>query len=1706
MKRPVDRRSDLYSLGITLYEMLTGTLPFAAIDPMAWIHCHLARQPPPPTERASVPVPIAAIVMRLLAKSTEDRYQSAAGVAADLRRCLKEWQLHGSICPFTLGEHDASDRLEISERLYGREAEVGSLVAAFERVAANGMPEFTLVSGYSGIGKSSVVHQLRKVLAPGHGLFASGKFDQYKRDIPYSTLAQAFQGLIRPLLSLNEGQLATWRKALIDALGQNSSLIVSLVPDLECVIGAKPPPVPELSPLEAKRRFQRVFRRFLGIFACKEHPLTLFIDDLQWMDSATLELLQHLMIDSGVQYLLLVAAYRANEVGPDHPMTRMLEAIRAAGAKVHEIALSPLSLAHTGKLVADTLHCELERAETLAHLLQEKTGGNPFFAIQFFASLAEEKLLTFDPMARAWSWNVDRIRAMGCSENVADLMAEKLHRLSATTKVALTQLACLGNSVGVAALSLAHGYADETTVNMALQEAVLAGLIRLEDRICTFTHDRVQQAAYSSLGENVRRQIHTRIGRALLNGTTGGLLTEHLFDIANQFNRGTTTLTDPDEKTQVARINLFAGRKAKASTAFASACVYFSAGMARMYESDWGTQYELMFNLWLERAECEFLTGNLGKAEQLIAELLARSISNIDRASAYRLKVELHLVKSESPQAVVSGLTCLSLFGIDLPSHPTWDQVRAEYETILRSLDGRPIENLIELPLMTDPQLSAAMAMLSTLNTPAYFTDSNLYCLLLCRMVNLSLSHGVCGPSAHGYGYFGFILGPVFRRYGEGYRFAKLACDLVEKHGFIADRARSFHSLGLTAAWTHPISTAIDLLLVTYRAATEAGDLPSACFSMSVTITNLLLRNDPLDIVRIQSERNLDFVRKAHFNNVADVIVSQQRFIAAMQGRTTSLSSFSDIQFDENAFEARLTEGRAGTPLCMYWLLKLKALFLSGNYAAAFEAAQNAKVYIWAMAAHIPLLDYYYYTALTVAAIFENACSDDQKEWYELLKTHQNKLQEWASNYPPTFSDKHALVSAELARLEGRDLDAMRLYEQSIRSAREHGFVQNEAVAHEVAERFYAKRGFETIAHAYLRNAQYCYLRWGALGKVKQLDQLYPGLRAQTVSFPSTATIGTRFEHLDLATVVKASQVVSGEIEHDKLIKTLLKITTEHAAAERGLLILLRGGQPKIVAEATIGLRGTIEVNLKHSTAAPSELPESVLQYVVRKRESVILDDAATPHMFSEDAYVQRRRPRSVLCLPLVKQAELVGALYLENNLTPCVFTSDRTAVLELLASQAAISLENARLYSDLQHSEAFLAEGQRISSTGSFGWNPHTEEVQWSDQTYDIFEYDRSEKATVEHVLKRTHPDDVPIVLEAMDRMTKARNDFDFEHRLLMPDGEVKHVHLTARAMHSTSGKFEFVGVVRDVTEQKWAQDERTRLEQRLRQAEKMEAIGRFAGGIAHDFNNILAGVMAYGEIIFDDAPEGSLLKRYSKNVLTAAARGRDLVEQILGYSRCQCGKCAPVNVAHIVAETLELVRGGLPPGIRLESETPDVPLVVIGDPTKLHQIVMNLCRNAIHAISGHGTLRVAVEDASFAVARALSHGALQPGHYVRLIVEDSGTGMDAEIMARIFEPFFTTKHPGQGTGLGLSLVYAIVTDSGGAIDVQSTPRHGTTFTIYLRNSGGARDQDKVALLSLPQVHRESLSTVSADTSVLSATPKVRFRLGDETVELSTG
>ncbi len=1405
MNRSIDARCDLYSLGVTFYQMFTGALPFAAADPLEWVHCHIARQPTSPSDRAAVPGPLSGIIVKLLAKNAEERYQSASGLETDLRCCLEQWESRGRIDPFPLGTHDVPDRLLIPEKLYGREREIDVLLAAFDRVVAQGTPEIVLVSGYSGVGKSSVVNELHKALVPPRGLFASGKFDQYKRDIPYTTLAQAFQTLIRQILVKSEAEVDEWRHALRDAVGTNGQLVVNLIPEVEFIIG-KQPPVPDLPPQDAQKRFHLVFRRFLGAFARPEHPLALFLDDLQWLDAATLDLMEDLLTRPDVQSLMLIGAYRDNEVSSTHPLMRKLEAIRQAGAIVHDIVLAPLAHEDLRQLVADSLHSEPAHAEPLGKLIHDKTAGNPFFAIQFFSALAEESLLTFDYGAGRWSWDLNRIHAKGYTDNVVDLMVAKLNRLPIETQKALQQLACLGNSADFAMLRMVYRDSNQE-MHGQLWEAVRTGLIFRSEDAYRFLHDRVQEAAYSLIPQELRAEAHLRIGMLMASHTPPDKLEEGIFEIVNQLNRGSHLITSIAERERIAELNLMAGRRAKISTAYASALKYLHAGRRLLTDETWNRNYGLVFSIEHLLAECELLTGDMAAAENRLSMLAERAKSDHDIALVTRLRLTLYTALDRSDRAVEVFIEYQRGRGVEWSLHPTDEEVSREYDQIWSLVGTRQIEELVDLPLTTDPDLLDVLDVFTEVVTAALYTNERFLDLVICRMVNLSLEHGNTDGSCFAYGWLGRLAGPHFGNYQAAFRFGKLGYDLVEKRGLRRYQARAYLCFGIVTHWGRHVKTGRDPLQLTFDAANRVGDVTFAACSRSNLSTNLLATGNPLAEVQREAETALEFANSVPYGTVINVITAQLGLVRTLRGLTAEFGSFSEGHFDELQFERHLASNPiSALPECWYWIRKLQARLYAEDYPSAIQASVNAERLLWSSPSYFEVAEYHFYSALARAGAFDSATEDSRQRHFEALSDHHSQLEVWAKNCPENFENRAALVGAEIARIEGRLLDAEQLYEKAIRSAHGNAFVHNEALAYEIAARFYGARGFDKIADAYRREARHRYARWGADGKVKQLDQIYPHPNEEQAAPGHASTIVAPVETLDLATVIKVSQAVSGEIVLEKLIDRLMRAAVEQAGAERALLILPRRDELQIEAEA-ITSEGEVIVQLRDSLFAAA-LPESVVRYVLRTQENIILDDASSPNPFSADPYVVQRRARSILCLPLMNQAKLTGVLYLENNLTPHVFTPARIAVLKLLASQAAISLENAQLYTDLDQAQTYLSEAQRLSQTGSLGWIPSTGENVWSSETYRIYGYDPAIKPTQEMVLQRVHPEDRSLVQQNIDRASRTGQDWNLDHRLLMPDGSVKHLHVVVHAVKNASrDEVSFVGAVMDVTAAKQSQ-----------------------------------------------------------------------------------------------------------------------------------------------------------------------------------------------------------------------------------------------------------------------------------------------------------
>ncbi|WP_321908254.1 AAA family ATPase [Paraburkholderia sp. J11-2] len=1290
LNRRPDARSDLYSLGVVIFWMFTGRFPWLASSAAEWLHCHTARKPISLKECApEIPEPVAAIVDRLLAKAAEDRYQTARGVEHDLRLCAVQSLRGAPIEPFELGAADVADRLLMPGRLYGREMQVRALTDAFERVVRDGLPECVLVSGYSGIGKSSLVEAFHRSMSCSGSLFAAGKFDQYKRDIPYATIAQCMAALVQQILDEDEREIGAWRARIQEALGSHGQLIIALIPALERLVGAQPP-VAELPPQDAQTRFVAVLTRFIGAFAFPGRPLVLFLDDLQWLDAGTISVLEALGKGQEIRDLLLIGAFRDNEVGPAHPLARVVGAMRAGRVRVHDVLLAPLAVSDVAGLVRDATHGDAQRTAPLSQVMFDKTGGNPFFVVQFLQVLADEGFLTFDKARHEWACNADRIAQSAFPDSVVDLMVDKLGRLPDSTRRALVDFACLGASVSTTVLARVSGQSSEA-IDAALAEAAAQGIVYRQQDGYAFVHDRIQEAAYALMDEADRAPAHLRIGTLLDGGDGDPEVERNIFEIVNQFNRAIHVIEDVDVRMRVASLNLRAGRRARASAAYGSALAYLTLGSDMIGSEAWQTHYPEKFSFELLRAECEFLTGNAALAEERLRGLAASAASLPHKAAVAFLRVTLHTALDQMQDAVEICLGYLREVGIDWVAHPERAAAVAEYTTLHDRIGERTIASLIDLPLLQDETLEATLNVLTAVLPPAFFTDENLVCLVLSRMANLSIRHGNADASSLGFAYLGMVAGPIFGDYRAGFEFGRLGLALVDERGLSRFRARVYMCFAYhVMPWTQPMRTGLPLLRRAFEAATLSGDLTYIGFSSCCLVTSLLAAGHSLAEVEDEAVERLRIVRAAGFGLIVDIMTAQLSLIRGLRGLPPWLGSADADYADEASLERHL-EGNPALAIaaCWYWIRQMQAHYFAGDIGRALEAQTRAAPLLWTTSGHFELAEYHFFGALARLHWHDTLAPAEQAANMTALAEHVERLRGWSRHAPANFASRTALVEAELARVGKREFEAMRFYEQAIEHARLQRLLHVEGLANEIAGRFYAAHGFATISVVYLRNARLAWLNWGAMAKVKSLDARFPGL----VSEDSSGALGGPVANqLEVETVVKASQAISSERVLERLMHTLMTIVLEHAGARRALLILPHAEQLWIEAEADAIHEGTT-VHVGRRAAATDAVPLAMLHHSLRTHEPVRVDDASMENPFAADEYFNGRNARSVLSLPLVKQDRVVGVLYLENELAPGVFTFSRMAVLSLLASQAAISIENA----SLEEVEALLEEKEAL-------------------------------------------------------------------------------------------------------------------------------------------------------------------------------------------------------------------------------------------------------------------------------------------------------------------------------------------------------------------------------------------------------------------------
>ncbi|NET42641.1 ATP-binding sensor histidine kinase [Okeania sp. SIO2B3] len=1332
MNRGIDYRSDFYSLGVTFYELLTGKLPFESEDPLELVHAHIAKTPPTIPE-TQVPIPLANIVLKLMAKNAEQRYQSALGLKYDLEKCRVEYQQTGKIEQFVLGERDLCDRFLIPEKLYGREKEVQTLLDAFELVA-QGQTEMMLVAGYSGIGKTAVVNEVHKPITRQKGYFITGKFDQFNRNIPFSAFVIAFRDLMGQLLGESDIELQKWKGKILEAVGENGQVLIDVIPELQHIIG-KQPPVPELSGNAAQNRFNLLFEKFIAVFTSIEHPLTLFLDDLQWADSASLNLLKVLMGGTRTGYLLLLGAYRDNEVFPGHPLMLNLAELEKQNATISTITLAPLSVNHINQLVAETLSCSVELATPLTDLVYQKTKGNPFFTTQFLKGLHEDELITFNQNLGYWECDLVKVREAALTDDVVEFMAGRLYKLPDATQEVLKLAACIGNQFDLETLAIiCETPSEEVAANLwnALQSRLILpqseaykffqgmeyeGQIQSVSVSYHFLHDRVQQAAYSLIQNDSKQMTHLNIGRLLLQTISPGEQEQNLFKIVNQLNMGISLIEQPREQEELAQLNLVAARKAKSSAAYNAAASYLNIAIELLHTEmisaePWQTHYELMLPLHNLLAEVSYLNGEYEASQQQTQTVIDNAKDILEQVKAYEIRISLSVAQGQCLMALDVGLEILSLLNVSLDDAP------------LPDID---IDRLYILPAITSPQIIAALSILSKLWAPAFIANPQLVPSIILTMLNLSVRYGNSATAAFAYALYGMLLCAKMTDIELGYRFGQLALHTLERYEdaeLTCKVNQLFHAF--IRNWKEPARDRVWDLADNVLTGLENGEIEFACYSAINYCDNLCLIGESLTVIHQKQTYYIELIEslKQEFQYFAAAIWGQ--FVENLMGMAVEPTQLLGQRFDESAQIPKLQETGAITSLFFVYTTKTILNYLFNDYEQALIHSQSAINYEKGGEGMLPITQIPLYRALVLLALYPTADPQRQTQILDEVETHQQRLELWANHAPENFQHKLDLVAAEKARVLSHREEAIELYDRAIAGAKENEYIQEEAIANELAAKFYLDWGKEKYAALHMQEAYYCYAQWGAKAKTQDLEQRYrqlltPILQRSTTELTAKSTftkgntnttnITDGVGILDFATLMKASRSLSRDMESDGIIANLMQIILENAGAETVALMIFN--DDILILEAQI-INGEIDQKDSIPVEETNQVPLEIVNTVKRTQMPVILDDARQETRYQGDPYIEDHQTRSLLCLPLQDRGQLRGILYLENNQCTGAFTEERVEVLCLLCAQAAITLENARLYEqarqalklerelhELQRTQIQLIQSEKMFSLG---------------------------------------------------------------------------------------------------------------------------------------------------------------------------------------------------------------------------------------------------------------------------------------------------------------------------------------------------------------------------------------------------------------------
>ncbi|MDY7008656.1 MAG: AAA family ATPase [Cyanobacteriota bacterium] len=1675
MNRGIDYRTDFYSLGVTFFELLTGKLPFETNDLMELVHCHIAQtvEFPANSEQLEIPEVLKEVVLKLMKKNPEERYQSALGLKHDLERCLEQWKTTGDIIQFELGEQDICDRFLIPEKLYGREREVAQLLAAFERVSQGdvgilggaqkaGKSELLLVAGFSGIGKTAVVNEVHKPIVKQRGYFIKGKFDQFNRNIPFSAFLQAFRDLMGQLLGESDADLANWRGKILKAVGESGQVIIDVIPELERIIG-KQPPVPELSGSAAQNRFNLLFGKFVQVFATKEHPLVIFLDDLQWADSASFDLLKLLMDDSEAGYLLVLGAYRDNEVFPAHPLMLTLDEITKQGANINTITLAPLDETDVTRLVADTLLCSVEIAVPLSELVYPKTKGNPFFTTQFLRGLHEDGYITFDVEAGYWQCDLTEVWRLVLTDDVVTFMVGRLQKLPAATQAVLKLAACIGNQFDLGTLAVVCESTQEqvaTDLWRGLQEGFIipeSQTYKFFHRIQNekkeletisvnyrFLHDRVQQAAYSLITEEKKQATHLEIGILLLEKLSITEREERMFEIVNHLNIGRTLITKLLQREELAKLNLSAGTKAKASTAYAGALSYIQIGIELLPDDCWRHNYQLSFSLYKERAEVEYLNGNIEAAEMWIERILQNAHTPMEKAEIYNLSIIQYTLQAKYPEAIQAGRRGLALINVDLPEE-NFEQVRdAELAIATETFKNLSFASLTELPLMTEPEQKMAIKLLITLGPPTYRSHQRLWSVICAKAVNLCLKYGNTPEVGYIYPAFGGLRGYALNNYQNTDKLLDATIELTKTFNNKSAESVAYLMIGSSLRhWSHPLKVATEDYLSSYRIGLESSNLQYAAYAFGHNMYCRFYQSIPLEKLLAEISESLAFTQKYKNQWAIDLFIGGQMLFSQLMGTTTELV--------ESEYLQKCREHKNWQVICIYKILKTQLLFFFDRRSEALECCQQADAEIINVAPQglLPYAHHLFIYALLMTSLYPSATESQKLEYGEKISTYQKQLAIWAKNCPENFLHLCCLVEAEMARIAGKILEAIELYDRAISVAKENKYLQQEALGNELAAKFYLNWGKEKIAATYMQEAYYCYARWGAKAKTDQLEQKYPQLLApilncqisqstdETMILKAKETISNNSsgisENLDLATIIKASHALSEEIELNTLLSKLMHIVLENAGADTGALILdNKSGNWEIAAKCDRTKCDLSTITLDKT----DNLPISIINTVKRTQHIAIVNNIEEDKTFTADPYLIQQPPKSLCCTPIINQGKLIGILYLENNLTAEAFTPEHIEILNLLTAQAAISIENAQLYQRLENYNRTLE--QQVAE--------RTEELQQKNQqltqilqelktTQDELIQSGKMAALGQLVAGIAHEINTPLgaIRAAIGNTDKALEESFSELPQLLPllnpqqqTNFFSFLQLAVSKQPSLSTR-EKRQIKRTVTKQLESHN--------ITNAKQLSHLLTEAG-LHHSVESQISllqtpQVHEIVQIAYDIAR----LYSNSQNIFNAVERASKIVFALKSYARYDhSGEKQPAVITDGIETVLEIYHNYLKKGVEVIRYYQDIPEILCY-PDELVQVWTNLIHNGIQAMDGKGKIdiEVRVENQNIVVG-----------------ITDSGAGIPLEIQDKIFQPFFTTKPAGEGSGLGLEIVKNIIDKHQGKIDFTSVPGK-TTFTVTI-------------------------------------------------------